>query len=96
MAGPPVNRCTSYQPEVMCASRRAASAVGEIFYSVHRRGWIYPAENRAVPKSLVTAGIPPAIWRHCPFCGGALPDAEIVVRKLLDKAPNPFPPDDDD
>jgi hypothetical protein len=88
--GPPVDRCTSYRPEVMCATRRDAITTGEMFYSVHRRGWIFPAENRAVPRDMIRNGIPPATWPTCPFCGGALPDAETIVRHLLEKPPTMF------
>jgi hypothetical protein len=90
MAGPPDDRCTSYRPEVMCATRRDAIRRGEMFYSSHRHGWIFPAENRAVPRSMIRSGVPPACWPTCPFCGGALPDVEGAVRWLPEKPPAVF------
>jgi hypothetical protein len=67
----------------MCATRREAIRDGSMFYSSHRRGWIYPAENRHVPRSMIRNGVPPATWPFCPFCFGALPDEVSAVERML-------------
>jgi hypothetical protein len=80
---PPHPVCGS-DPRVMCAERRRALRAGEMFYSSHHLGWIYPAEERAVPKSLTSKGHAPFLWRWCPFCTEPLPDVTTQVRDLLD------------
>lgn len=75
----------SRNPRVMCGERRAAMRAGEMFYSVHYAGWIFPAESRHVLRALTDHGHAPMCWPYCPFCGGPLPDVfEAIERWLLD------------
>jgi hypothetical protein len=45
-----------------------------MYFCTHRHGWIFPAENRAVPRLLRERHQVPFVWSHCPFCGERLPD----------------------
>ena len=72
--------CTR-NPRVMCGERRAAMREGEMFYSVFHAGWIYPAENRHVLRSLTDRGHAPMRWT---FCGGQLPAEFEAIERLLD------------
>lgn len=69
---------------VLCGERRAAQRAGEMFYSLHHHGWLYPAEDRHVPRGLTEKGQAPFVWRWCPFCAEPLPDVTQQVRDLLD------------
>jgi hypothetical protein len=60
-------------------------AIGEMFYSFHHGGWIFPAEDRMVPKLLRDEHRAPATWVTCPFCGGALPDVASAVERINDE-----------
>jgi hypothetical protein len=91
-AGPPVDRCTRYNPSVKCAQREKAQADGEIFYSEKYGGWIYPAENRKPPQILRDKWLAPFTWTFCPWCGGSLPDTESAIERLM----LPPPPESED
>ncbi|HET8777992.1 MAG TPA: hypothetical protein VFN76_10065 [Candidatus Limnocylindria bacterium] len=62
-------RCSRTDPRTPCDARAEAQRAGEMFYSLHARGWIYPAADR---KPI--GGLPLFTWDACPFCGGPLPD----------------------
>lgn len=83
MTDPPRPLCNG-TAQVMCPERRASMRCGDLFYSMHYAGWIFPAEGRAVPKSLVREGTRPFVWTYCPHCGGPLPDVFTEVERLLD------------
>ena len=58
-----------------------------MFYSPHMGGWIWPAENRAVPKLLRDEHVMPYPLTWCPFCFGALPDESPHPVKHTPNAP---------
>lgn len=70
--------CSRIVPSIMCDTRREAGRAGEMYFSIYHGGWIWPAENRAVPK-----GTEPVVWRDwCPFCGGPLPTVASAERAI--------------
>jgi hypothetical protein len=71
------------QTGAKCLSRAAAMRYGEMYYSKSHRGWIYPADGRAVPRVLRAKLQAPYTWTHCPFCDQPLPEV----------APPPEPPE---
>ena len=54
-----------------------------MFYSTKYNGWVYPAENRQVSRVLREKWFAPYVWTFCPFCSGALPDADSPIERLL-------------
>ena len=83
MTDPPRPTC-SRDPRTVCGERRAAMRAGEMFYSVHYAGWVYPADNRHVLRSLTERGYSPMTWPYCPFCGGTLPNVFESLERLCD------------
>jgi len=80
-------RCARATPWLMCPSRRHAQRDGTIYYAVHLRGWVYPADQRSIPRVSRDRGVPPFTWRFCPFCGGDLPDDVTAVERALEEPP---------
>jgi hypothetical protein len=81
----PVARCS--KNGLACEQRRAAQRAGDMFYSSHMHGWVFPAEFRAVPRALRDRHVMPYTWTHCPFCNGELPDEVTALRRILDEPP---------
>lgn len=61
----------------MCASRRLAMDLDEMWFHKGLLVWVWP-QRRNSPG-------PYNLWQVCPFCGGALPDAVTVVTRLLEE-----------
>jgi hypothetical protein len=83
----PSARCTRFMPGVMCDARREAMQRGEMFFCALRLAWLYPAEDRKVPKAMRDAHHMPYQWSFCPFCGGQLPDLVDGVTRALTEPP---------
>ena len=76
MTGPPRDRCTRYQPDVMCETRRLEMALDRFWMHPSLLQWVYP-QRRGSPG-------PYGLWQFCPFCQGALPSVSDAVRRALD------------
>lgn len=63
----------------MCAERRLAMDLDEMWFHKALLAWVWPQKRNSVGPYL--------LWNVCPFCGGALPDAVTVIRRMLDDLP---------
>jgi hypothetical protein len=79
-------RCNRHTGAV-CESRKQAQRVGEMFFSSRHNGWIYPADERAIPREMRAKALAPFTWSHCPFCNGMLPDILSALDKLIEEPP---------
>ena len=76
----------------MCGERERAQHEGTMFYSSKHGMWVFPADDRRPPKILRDRWYAPFGWTFCPFCGGALPDAETIIERLIKPPPREADP----